>query len=49
MIRPTVAALEMSRSNIATWPRSDLRRRAGRLIVGAAVKRAVGLVPWHFQ
>ena len=50
MIRPTVAALELSRSKIATWASVGfaVAVRAG-WVVEAAVKWAVGWVLSHFQ
>ena len=50
LIRPTVAALEMSRSKIATWASVGFAVAvlAG-WVVEAAVKWAVGWVLSHFQ
>jgi hypothetical protein len=50
MIRPTVAALEMSRSKIATWASIGFAVAvlAG-WVVEAVVKWAVGWVLSHFQ
>jgi hypothetical protein len=50
MIRPTVAALELSRSKIATWASVGFAVAVlVSWVVEAAVKRAVGWVLSHFQ